>query len=104
MLASKAEEALEKARDYETKADRAIADLNRIIVYLDGDVSRVVKKTISSTKMLLDKFRQCPNEQMLNDLYEMIVLRLFDDKKRSDGAPCLVNNITAKLDAILNRY
>ena len=104
MLANKAEEALEKARDYETKADRAIADLNRIIVYLDGDVSGVVKKTISSTKMLLDKFRQCPNEQMLNDLYEMIVLRLFDDKKRSDGAPCLVNNITAKLDAILNRY
>ena len=53
--------------------------------------------------MLLDKFRQCPNEQMLNNLYEMIVLRLFDDKKRSDGAPCLVNNITAKLDEILNR-
>lgn len=104
MLANKAEEALEKARDYETEADRAIAGLNRIIVYLDGDVSGAVKKTISSTKMLLDKFRQCPNEQMLNDLYEMIVLRLFDDKKRSDGAPCLVNNITAKLDAILNRY
>lgn len=104
MLANKAEEALEKARDYETEADRAIAGLNRIIVYLDGDVSGAVKKTISSTKMLLDKFRQCPNEQMLNNLYEMIVLRLFDDKKRSDGAPCLVNNITAKLDEILNRY
>lgn len=104
MLANKAEEALEKARDYETEADRAIAGLNRIIVYLDGDVSGAVKKTISSTKMLLDKFRQCPNEQMLNNLYEMIVLRLFDDKKRSDGAPCLVDNISAKLDAILNRY
>lgn len=104
MLASKAEEALEKARDYETKADRAIAVLNRIIAYLDGDVSEAINQTIYSTRRLLVRFRQYPNEQMLNNLYEMIVFRLFDEKKRSDGAPCLVDNITAKLDAILNRY
>lgn len=103
MLASKAEEALEKARDYETEADRAIAVLNRIIAYLDGDVSEAVNHTINSTKKLLDKFRQCPNEQILDGLYKMIVFRLFDGK-RSDGTPCLVDNISAKLDAILNRY
>lgn len=103
MLASKAEEALEKARDYETKADNAIAGLNRIIAYLDGDVSGAVNLTIDTTKQLLDKFRQCPNEQILDGLYKMIVFRLFDGK-RSDGTPCLVDNISAKLDAILNRY
>lgn len=103
MLANKAEEALEKARDYETKADNAIAGLNRIIAYLDKDVSGAVNLTIDTTKKLLDKFRQCPNEQILDGLYKMIVFRLFDGK-RSDGTPCLVDNITAKLDAILNRY
>lgn len=103
MLANKAEEALEKARDYETKADNAIAGLNRIITYLDKDVSGAVNLTIDTTKKLLDKFRQCPNEQILDGLYKMIVFRLFDGK-RSDGTPCLVDNISAKLDAILNRY
>lgn len=103
MLANKAEEALEKARDYETKADNAIAGLNRIIAYLDKDVSGAVNLTIDTTKKLLDKFRQCPNEQILDGLYKMIVFRLFDGK-RSDGTPCLVDNISAKLDAILNRY
>ena len=103
MLANKAEEALEKAWDYETKADNAIAGLNRIIAYLDEDVSEAVNLTIDTTKKLLDKFRQCPNEQILDGLYKMIVFRLFDGK-RSDGTPCLVDNISAKLDAILNRY
>lgn len=101
MLADKAEEALERARDYRTEADKTIALLDRIILYLDGDVSKAINLTLYSTKKLLEKFKNCPDERIADGLYKMIVFRLFKERKSEKEPLSLVENITSKLVEIL---